>query len=195
MTFTTEELDYLRAQPLARFATRSVDGQPDVVPVSFEFDGECFWTADRGPRSSRPARSATSWPATTRSLWSSTTWSRSTRSSPAGFGSTDEPRSHLREHSDGWRGTNRVRGANGKRYEYPRYTFCNMSDDIKALFKRACARLGIEVRRMNQKDLSIAKGASVALLDDIVGPKSLAIPEQWCPGRDSNPQVLSDNDF
>ncbi|MFD9548335.1 PPOX class F420-dependent oxidoreductase [Nocardia salmonicida] len=36
-------LDYLRSQPLARFATRAADGQPDVVPVAFEFDGYCFW--------------------------------------------------------------------------------------------------------------------------------------------------------
>jgi pyridoxamine 5'-phosphate oxidase family protein len=43
VAFTTEELDYLRSQPLARFATRSADGQPDVVPVAFELDGEYFW--------------------------------------------------------------------------------------------------------------------------------------------------------
>jgi pyridoxamine 5'-phosphate oxidase family protein len=43
MSFTDEEIAYLRSQPLARLATRSGDGQPDVVPVSFEFDGTYFW--------------------------------------------------------------------------------------------------------------------------------------------------------
>jgi pyridoxamine 5'-phosphate oxidase family protein len=48
MTFTPEEIAYLRSQPLARLATRSPDGQPDVVPVAFEFDGEGFWIGGSG---------------------------------------------------------------------------------------------------------------------------------------------------
>lgn len=48
MAFTADELDYLRSQPLARLATRSADGQPDVVPVAFEFDGEAFWVGGSG---------------------------------------------------------------------------------------------------------------------------------------------------
>jgi pyridoxamine 5'-phosphate oxidase family protein len=48
MAFTIEELDYLRSQPLARFATRSADGQPDVVPVAFELDGPHFWIGGTG---------------------------------------------------------------------------------------------------------------------------------------------------
>ena len=43
MSFTDEEIDYLRSQPLARFATVAPDGQPDVTPVGFEFDGTHFW--------------------------------------------------------------------------------------------------------------------------------------------------------
>lgn len=44
MTFTDDEIDYLRSQPLARLATLGQDGaQPDVVPVAFEFDGTGFW--------------------------------------------------------------------------------------------------------------------------------------------------------
>lgn len=39
MSFTDEEIGFMRAQPLARIATVSTDGQPDVVPVGFEFDG------------------------------------------------------------------------------------------------------------------------------------------------------------
>ncbi|RSN27707.1 PPOX class F420-dependent oxidoreductase [Amycolatopsis sp. WAC 04169] len=49
MTFTGEEIAYLRSQPLARFATLSEDGeQPDVVPLAFEFDGTHFWVGGAG---------------------------------------------------------------------------------------------------------------------------------------------------
>ena len=48
MSFTDEELAYLRSQPLARVATVSPDGQPDVVPLSFEFDGTYFWIGGSG---------------------------------------------------------------------------------------------------------------------------------------------------
>jgi pyridoxamine 5'-phosphate oxidase family protein len=43
MEFTEGELEYLRTQPLARVATVSSDGQPDVSPVGFRFDGEHVW--------------------------------------------------------------------------------------------------------------------------------------------------------
>lgn len=43
MSFTQEEIDYLASQSLARLATIASDGQPDVVPVAFEFDGSEFW--------------------------------------------------------------------------------------------------------------------------------------------------------
>ncbi|MBI3217843.1 MAG: PPOX class F420-dependent oxidoreductase [Mycobacterium sp.] len=39
MSFTPEEIDYMRTQPLARVASVDSEGQPDVVPVTFEFDG------------------------------------------------------------------------------------------------------------------------------------------------------------
>jgi pyridoxamine 5'-phosphate oxidase family protein len=39
MAFTDEELTYLQSQRLARIATVAPDGQPDVAPVGFEFDG------------------------------------------------------------------------------------------------------------------------------------------------------------
>ncbi|HSK98268.1 MAG TPA: PPOX class F420-dependent oxidoreductase [Euzebyales bacterium] len=48
MSFTAEEIAYLRSQPLARLSTLSADGQPDVVPVAFEFDGACFWVGGSG---------------------------------------------------------------------------------------------------------------------------------------------------
>jgi pyridoxamine 5'-phosphate oxidase family protein len=48
MSFTDEEIAYLRSQPLARLATLSGDGQPDVVPVAYEFDGTHFWIGGAG---------------------------------------------------------------------------------------------------------------------------------------------------
>jgi pyridoxamine 5'-phosphate oxidase family protein len=48
MSFTDEEIAYLRSQPLARFATVGTDGQPDVVPVAFELDGDGFWVGGGG---------------------------------------------------------------------------------------------------------------------------------------------------
>jgi len=38
--FSDKEVDYLKSQKLARIATVSAKGQPDVAPVSFEFDGQ-----------------------------------------------------------------------------------------------------------------------------------------------------------
>ncbi|GAA3659278.1 hypothetical protein GCM10022267_51720 [Lentzea roselyniae] len=46
--FTDEETTYLRSQPLARLATLNEDNQPDVVPLSFEYDGTSFWVGGVG---------------------------------------------------------------------------------------------------------------------------------------------------
>jgi hypothetical protein len=67
---------------------------------------------------------------------------------------------------------NRVRGQSGRRYVYPRYIFTNASADIRWLFCDACDALGIKWRRMNARNISIARRESVALLDQFVGPKS-----------------------
>lgn len=48
MAFTEEEAAYLRSQPLARVATVDAGGQPDVVPLAFEFDGTYFWVGGVG---------------------------------------------------------------------------------------------------------------------------------------------------
>jgi pyridoxamine 5'-phosphate oxidase family protein len=48
VSFTAEEIAYLRSQPIARVATLSADGQPDVVPLAFEFDGTFFWVGGSG---------------------------------------------------------------------------------------------------------------------------------------------------
>jgi hypothetical protein len=70
-------------------------------------------------------------------------------------------------HSDGCRVLNWVNGT-----PYPRYHFHNVSADIRGIFGRACDQLGIEWRQNNRVSLSVAKRASVALLDQFVGPKS-----------------------
>ena len=40
MSFTDAEREYLRTQPLMRFASASPEGKPDVAPVGFELDGD-----------------------------------------------------------------------------------------------------------------------------------------------------------
>jgi pyridoxamine 5'-phosphate oxidase family protein len=41
--FSEPEINYLKSQNLLRIGTVSKSGQPDVVPVGFEFDGMYFW--------------------------------------------------------------------------------------------------------------------------------------------------------
>ena len=48
MSFTAEEITYLRSQPIARLATLGPDQQPDVVPLAFEFDEKFFWVGGSG---------------------------------------------------------------------------------------------------------------------------------------------------
>jgi hypothetical protein len=74
-------------------------------------------------------------------------------------------------HSDGCRFTNTVRHGE-KTYTYPRYNFCNRSDDIKRIFCDACDLLGIEWRVMNRWNISVARREAVARLDEFVGPKA-----------------------
>jgi hypothetical protein len=81
-------------------------------------------------------------------------------------------------HSDGCRVTNwttRVVGDERKRYEYPRYFFTNTSADIIRLFTAALDRVGVEWKSPNQSraavTISVARKASVALMDAHVGPK------------------------
>ncbi len=81
-------------------------------------------------------------------------------------------------HSDGCRITNwttRMVGGERKRYEYPRYFFTNKSDDIRGLYTDTLDKLGVEwthcTRDGNPYNISVAKKASVALMDTHVGPK------------------------
>ncbi|MFS7875457.1 transcriptional regulator [Streptomyces asiaticus] len=77
-------------------------------------------------------------------------------------------------HSDGCRITNwttKIVAGERKRYEYPRYFFTNKSDDIRKLFTDTLDRLGIAWRQTNAWNISVARRASVALMDKHVGPK------------------------
>lgn len=71
-------------------------------------------------------------------------------------------------HSDGCRVMNRVIQ---RRYAYPRYFFSNESLDIQQLFREACDLIGIEYRNNRRNSISVARRESVAILDEIVGPK------------------------
>ncbi|KMS69059.1 hypothetical protein ACM01_36745 [Streptomyces viridochromogenes] len=81
-------------------------------------------------------------------------------------------------HSDGCRITNwttRLVAGERKRYEYPRYFFTNKSDDIRKLFTNALDKFGVQwttlARGSDPFNISIARKASVALMDAHVGPK------------------------
>jgi pyridoxamine 5'-phosphate oxidase family protein len=56
VSFSEEEIAYLRSQPLARIATVSGDGQPDVAPVGFEFDGTYVYVGGIDPAKTRKFR-------------------------------------------------------------------------------------------------------------------------------------------
>ncbi|MFE1859687.1 transcriptional regulator [Streptomyces anandii] len=81
-------------------------------------------------------------------------------------------------HSDGCRITNwttRLVGGERKRYEYPRYFFTNVSDDIRRLYTDTLDQLGVGwthcTRHGNPYNISVARKASVALMDAHVGAK------------------------
>ncbi|MEU5719037.1 helix-turn-helix domain-containing protein [Streptomyces sp. NPDC020403] len=81
-------------------------------------------------------------------------------------------------HSDGCRiinWTTRLVGGERKRYEYPRYFFTNKSDDIRKLFSDTLTAVGVEwttlARGSDPFNISVARRASVALMDAHVGPK------------------------
>ena len=75
-------------------------------------------------------------------------------------------------HSDGCRILNWAHSERYGRYEYPRYFFSQVSDDIRRLFCVALQRLGIEYTLPRWNTVSIARADSVRLLDQFVGPKA-----------------------
>jgi hypothetical protein len=78
-------------------------------------------------------------------------------------------------HSDGCRSVNRFKtklpSGRVAEYAYPRYFFSNLSSDIRGLFCEACDQLGLRWTQSNARNISISHRASVALLDEFVGPK------------------------
>lgn len=81
-------------------------------------------------------------------------------------------------HSDGCRITDwatRTVAGKPKRYEYPRYFFTNRSDDIRKICTDTLDRLGVEwttlARGCAPLNISVARRASVALMDARAGPE------------------------
>ncbi|MCZ7460973.1 helix-turn-helix domain-containing protein [Streptomyces sp. WMMC940] len=81
-------------------------------------------------------------------------------------------------HSDGCRNINwttRLVGGVRKRYEYPRYWFTNVSDDIRRLYTDTLDRLGAEWKECTRYgrpyNISVARRTSVALMDAHIGPR------------------------
>ncbi|GAA2153136.1 hypothetical protein GCM10009844_37170 [Nocardioides koreensis] len=77
-------------------------------------------------------------------------------------------------HSDGswvrnW--ASRMVAGERKRYDYPRWQFTNVSDDIRGLCGWALDLVGVAWRRSNWKTLSVSRHADVARLDELIGPK------------------------
>jgi hypothetical protein len=78
-------------------------------------------------------------------------------------------------HSDGCRVINRVtatRKGVTKTYEYPRYFFENESTDILRICGDALDMVGAEWRFNKWNSISVARRASVGLLDEFIGPKT-----------------------
>jgi hypothetical protein len=79
-------------------------------------------------------------------------------------------------HSDGCRVVNRFRTKlpSGRiaSYSYIRYFFSNLSVDIRRIFTEHCELLGIRVTQSNHRNLTVSHRDSVAILEDLVGPKS-----------------------
>jgi hypothetical protein len=70
-------------------------------------------------------------------------------------------------HSDGCRFMN-----TGTKWRHPRYSFCNVSEDIKTIFCQACKRLGLRYTTAGPKTIYVPRKADVAVLDRFVGPKA-----------------------
>ena len=79
-------------------------------------------------------------------------------------------------HSDGCRVLNRFktklpRGRVAE-YAYVRYFSSNRSADIRRIFVDHCELLGIRVTQSNHRNLTVSHRQSVAILEEIVGPKT-----------------------
>ena len=68
-------------------------------------------------------------------------------------------------HSDGCRFIN-----TGTNWSNPRYSFSNRSDDIRAIFARACDAVGVRWT-IAPHTVYVSRKVDVALLDSFIGPK------------------------
>lgn len=59
----------------------------------------------------------------------------------------------------------------GTNWRHPRYTFCNVSDDIKQIFCDACDLLGLRWTRSGPMTIYVSRKDDVAVLDRFVAPK------------------------
>lgn len=89
----------------------------------------------------------------------------------------DHPGPFLRGlfHSDGCRvdnWTRRVVAGEPKIYRYPRWQFCNASQDIRELCCWALDLVEIPWRQSNVRVISVSRRAAVARLDELIGLKS-----------------------
>ncbi|HJU80786.1 MAG TPA: hypothetical protein VJ796_03460 [Acidimicrobiia bacterium] len=78
-------------------------------------------------------------------------------------------------HSDGNRHINgvvRQLRSGPRRYQYPRYMFTNVSNDIREIFTNALDLLGVHWTRTTARDISVARRRDVAFLDTFIGAKS-----------------------
>ncbi len=79
-------------------------------------------------------------------------------------------------HSDGCRVINRFQtklpSGRVAKYCYVRYFFSNLSADIRRIFWEHCELLGIRVTQSNHRNLTVSHRKSVAILEEIVGPKT-----------------------
>jgi hypothetical protein len=79
-------------------------------------------------------------------------------------------------HSDGCRVINhfRTKLPSGRvaEYSYVRYFFTNYSADIRRIFREHCELLGIRVTQSNHRNLTVSHRKSVAILEEVVGPKT-----------------------
>jgi hypothetical protein len=79
-------------------------------------------------------------------------------------------------HSNGCRVVNRFRSKlpSGRvaEYSYVRYFFTNLSADIRGIFIEHCDLMGIRVTQSNHRNLTVSHRSSVAILEEVVGPKT-----------------------